>query len=288
MTSLFDYIFVKQQKPTIVKLIRKVTVSHGRHLKSRINNLLDIEDNLNFTLNMKQKIVVFTGAGISKESGIPTFRDANGMWNKYDAKKLASVAGFEENPQAVLDFYNARRKNLLEVEPNHAHYVLAELEKQHDVTIVTQNVDNLHERAGSTKVFHLHGELTKVTSSRNRLDPNCIMDYPLDTPIRIGDKAADGSQLRPFIVWFGEFLGPEIEAAIDHVKNADIFVVIGTSLVVYPAAGLINYAHHEVPKFLIDPGEMGDRLPQGFKHIKATAVEGVDVLLNEINDLCNT
>ena len=143
MTSLFDYIFVKQQKPTIVKLIRKVTVSHGRHLKSGINNLLDIEDNLNFTLNMKQKIVVFTGAGISKESGIPTFRDANGMWNKYDAKKLASVAGFEENPQAVLDFYNARRKNLLDVEPNHAHYVLAELEKQHDVTIVTQNVDNL-------------------------------------------------------------------------------------------------------------------------------------------------
>lgn len=237
---------------------------------------------------MRYKIVVLTGAGISKESGIPTFRDANGMWNKYDAMKLASVAGFEEEPQAVLDFYNVRRKNLLDVEPNHAHYVLAELEKQHDVTIVTQNVDNLHERAGSTNVIHLHGELTKVTSSLNRLDSNCIKEYPLDIPIRLGDKAADGSQLRPFIVWFGEYLGPEAEVAIEQIKYADIFVVIGTSLVVYPAAGLVHYAHHEVPKYLIDPNEMIDRLPAGFKHIKTTAVKGVDILMDEINDICNT
>ena len=234
---------------------------------------------------MRYKIVVFTGAGISKESGIPTFRDANGMWNKYDANKLASVAGFEEDPQAVLDFYNARRMNLLKVEPNHAHYVLAELEKQHDVTIVTQNVDDLHERAGSTNVIHLHGELTKVTSSWNRLNPDCVKDYPLDTPIRIGDKAADGSQLRPFIVWFGEFLGPETEIAIEHIKKADIFVVIGTSLIVYPAAGLVHYAHHEVPKYLIDPSDMAERLPTGFKHLKATAVEGVDILLEELSKL---
>ena len=234
---------------------------------------------------MRYKIVVFTGAGISKESGIPTFRDANGMWNKYDAKKLASVAGFEEDPQAVLDFYNARRKNLLEVEPNHAHYVLAELEKQHDVTIVTQNVDDLHERSGSTNVIHLHGELTKVTSSWNRLNPDYIREYPLDKPIRFGDKAADGSQLRPFIVWFGEFLGPETEVAIEVIKYADIFVVIGSSLVVYPAAGLVHYAHHEVPKYLIDPSDMDERLPTGFKHIKATAVEGVDILLEELNKL---
>lgn len=131
---------------------------------------------------MKKNLVVFTGAGISAESGIPTFRDSNGMWGKYDAMKLASVEGFREDPQAVLDFYNARRKNLLEVEPNHAHQVLAELEKRYDVTIVTQNVDNLHERAGSSRVIHLHGELSKVTSSRDRLKRDCIQEY-LDSSI---------------------------------------------------------------------------------------------------------
>lgn len=233
---------------------------------------------------MRQKLVVFTGAGISAESGIPTFRDANGMWGNYDAMKLASVAGFEEDPQTVLDFYNARRKNLLEVEPNHAHRVLADLEKQYDVTIITQNVDNLHERAGSSEVIHLHGELTKVTSSRNHLDTNCIKEYPLDIPIRLGDKAADGSQLRPYIVWFGEFV-ENMDTAIRLVKYADIFVVIGTSLVVYPAAGLINYAHKEIPKFLIDPSEMQDKLPYGFQHIKATAVEGVDELVRRLEGI---
>lgn len=233
----------------------------------------------------RQNIVVLTGAGISKESGIPTFRDNNGMWKKYDARKLASVVGFEEDPQAVLDFYNARRKNLLEVQPNHAHKMLAELEKQHDVTIITQNVDDLHERAGSSRVVHLHGELKKVTSSLNRLNPDCIKYYPLDVPIRMGDKAADGSQLRPFIVWFGEYLGPEAEQAVVLVENADIFVVIGTSLVVYPAAGLVNYAHHDVPKFLIDPGDMQGRLPKGFRHIQKTAVEGIDILMEELANL---
>ena len=233
---------------------------------------------------MKQRLVVFTGAGISAESGIPTFRDANGMWEKHDAMKLASVGGFEEDPQAVLDFYNARRKNLLEVEPNQAHLVLAELEKQYDVIIITQNVDNLHERAGSTKVIHLHGELTKVTSSRNRLDPDCIKDYPLDVPIRLGDKAADGSQLRPYIVWFGEYVD-NMDLAEHLVKMADVFVVIGTSLVVYPAAGLVNYAHREVPKFLIDPGDMQVKLPFGFEHIKATAVEGVAELVRKLKEI---
>ena len=231
---------------------------------------------------VRQKIVVLTGAGISRESGIPTFRDNNGMWKKYDAQKLASVAGFEEDPQAVLDFYNARRKNLLEVQPNHAHRMLAELEKLHDVTIITQNVDDLHERAGSSHVIHLHGELTKVTSSLNRLNPDYIKEYPLDVPIRLGDKAADGSQLRPFIVWFGEYLGLEMDEAVEQVRNADIFVVIGTSLVVYPAAGLVNYARPEIPKFLIDPGDMQGRLPKGFHHIQKTAVEGIDILMDEI------
>ena len=234
---------------------------------------------------VRQNIVVLTGAGISKESGIPTFRDNNGIWRKHDAIKLASVMGFEEDPQAVLDFYNARRKNLLEVQPNHAHKMLAELEKQHDVTIITQNVDDLHERAGSSRVIHLHGELKKVTSSLNRLNPYCIKEYPLDVPIRLGDKAADGSQLRPYIVWFGEYLGLEMDEAVKLVRYADIFVVIGTSLVVYPAAGLLNYAHHEVPKFLIDPGDMQGRLPEGFHHIQKTAVEGIDILMEEISKL---
>ena len=233
---------------------------------------------------MPQKLVVFTGAGISAESGIPTFRDANGMWGKYDAMKLASVEGFEEDPQAVLDFYNARRKNLLEVQPNHAHFVLAELEKQYDVTIVTQNVDNLHERAGSNKVLHLHGELSKVTSSRNRLDPNCTKEYPLDVPIRLGDKAADGSQLRPYIVWFGEYVD-NLEEAVHFVEQADIFVVIGTSLVVYPAAGLVNYSKREIPKFLIDPNDIKGGLLMGYQHIKATAVEGVDELVRRLEVL---
>lgn len=236
-------------------------------------------------MSERKKIVVLTGAGISKESGIPTFRDNDGMWKKYDARKLASVAGFEEDPQAVLDFYNARRKNLLEVQPNHAHRMLAELEKYYDVAIVTQNVDDLHERAGSTRVIHLHGELTKVTSSLNRLDPECVKEYPLDVPIKMGDKAADGSQLRPYIVWFGEYLGPEIEQAVILIENADIFVVIGTSLVVYPAAGLVMYAQHKAPKFLVDPGDMQGRLPDNFHHIQKTAVEGIDILMDEISKL---
>ncbi len=204
------------------------------------------------------------------------------MWMKYDARKLASVEGFEEDPQAVLDFYNARRKNLLKVHPNHAHKMLAELEKQHDVTIITQNVDDLHERAGSSRVIHLHGELTKVTSSLDRLNPDYIKEYPLEVPIRMGDKAADGSQLRPYIVWFGESLGPEIEQAVIMIENADLFVVIGTSLVVYPAAILVNFAQHGVPKILIDPGNLQGRLPEDFHHIQKTAVEGIDILMEAI------
>ena len=204
------------------------------------------------------------------------------MWMKYDARKLASVEGLEEDPQAVLDFYNARRKNLLKVHPNHAHKMLAELEKQHDVTIITQNVDDLHERAGSSRVIHLHGELTKVTSSLDRLNPDYIKEYPLDVPIRMGDKAADGSQLRPYIVWFGESLGPEIEQAVIMIENADLFVVIGTSLVVYPAAILVNFAQHGVPKILIDPGNLQGRLPEDFHHIQKTAVEGIDILMEAI------
>ena len=230
----------------------------------------------------RQKIVILTGAGISKESGLDTFRDKDGMWQKHDAMRLSSIEGFEQEPQAVLDFYNARRKQLLEVEPNEAHRLLAELEKWHDVTVITQNIDNLHERAGSTRVIHLHGELTKVTSSRNRLDPHCIKEYPLDVPIRLGDKADDGSQLRPYIVWFGEYV-PAMEVAEDHVREADIFVVIGSSLSVYPAAGLTRYAHGSVPKFVVDP--YLEIIPTGFTHIKDTATRGVAQLKKEIERL---
>ncbi len=234
-------------------------------------------------MEKRKNIVVFTGAGISRESGIPTFRDMDGLWEKFDPMKMASVEGFKEDPAAVLEFYNARRKNLMDVQPNHAHYVLAELEKKHDVTIITQNVDDLHERAGSSRVIHLHGDLRKVTSSVNRFDPDCIKELPLDVPIRMGDKAVDGSQLRPFIVWFGESLD-NIEETAELISQADVFVVVGTSLVVYPAAGLVMFAPKEAAKYLIDPSDMGGRLPSGFKHIQSSAVEGIDVLIKELDD----
>ena len=232
--------------------------------------------------SVRQKVVILTGAGISAESGLATFRDENGLWKQSDAKQLASVTGFKENPQAVLDFYNSRRKQLLKVEPNHAHKMLAELEKWHDVTIITQNVDNLHERAGNSHVIHLHGELTKVTSSKDRLNPRCIKEYPLDKPICLGDNADDGSQLRPFIVWFGEYVYA-IEVAVDYVKQADVFVVIGTSLTVHPAANLVEYAHNEIPKFIIDPNIKD--VPNGFVHIKGSATTGVDELIEYLKIL---
>lgn len=178
---------------------------------------------------MRQQIVVFTGAGISKESGLSTFRDNDGVWSKYNPDVVATPQGFEANPEESLQFYNERRLALAKAVPNHAHIVLANLAEKHDVTIITQNVDDLHERAGSKKVIHLHGELKKVTSSLNRLNKDCIKELPLDTPIRIGDLASDGSQLRPYVVMFGEYLS-DMTDAIRIVKNADIFLVIGTSL----------------------------------------------------------
>jgi NAD-dependent deacetylase len=186
-------------------------------------------------------MVVLSGAGISAESGLSTFRDTDGLWKNYNWERLASIDGFYEDPKAVLDFYNMRRKRLNEVAPNHTHKLLAELEKWHDVTIITQNVDNLHERAGSTRVIHLHGELTKMCSSRNPNDPRYIVELkPEAYETHVDDLAGDGSPLRPFIVWFGEAV-PMIETAIDYVSQADILIIIGTSLNVYPAAGLINY-----------------------------------------------
>ena len=202
---------------------------------------------------MRKKLVFITGAGISAESGIRTFRDSDGLWEEYPVMQVASIQGYVKDPELVIRFYNERRLQLLDCEPNEAHRLVAALEKDFNVTVVTQNVDNLHEVAGSTNVIHLHGELMKATSSNNPNDPDCIVELPIDNPvIAMGDKAKDGSQLRPFIVWFGEAV-PMIEPAIEEVSQADILVVIGTSLNVYPAAGLINYAQPNTRIYLIDP-----------------------------------
>ncbi|MDO4180124.1 MAG: NAD-dependent deacylase [Bacteroidales bacterium] len=203
-----------------------------------------------------KKLVILTGAGMSAESGISTFRDAGGLWDKYPVEQVATPEGYAANPKLVTEFYNERRKQLLDVKPNRGHELVAEMEKYFDVTVITQNVDNLHERAGSSHVIHLHGELTKVTSSRQPNNPAYIKELkPEDYEVHIGDLAADGSQLRPFIVWFGESV-PMIETAIDYAEQADIFLIIGTSLNVYPAAGLLNYVPSHVPVYLIDPKQV--------------------------------
>ena len=232
----------------------------------------------------KKNLVVLTGAGISKESGLSTFRDKDGMWQNFNAQDLASIQGYGRDRAKVLEFYNARRKNLLTVEPNHAHYVLAELEKEYNVSIITQNVDDLHERAGSTNVLHLHGELRKVTGSNNPNDPKCIVEKPLDEPILIGEKAADGSQMRPYIVFFGENV-PNMTKAKRIAEEADIFVIIGTSLQVYPAANLTDSVTWGIPCFIIDPGEFYEQALYGFKHIKTTAVAGIDIHKEELKTL---
>ncbi|MCM0668302.1 SIR2 family NAD-dependent protein deacylase [Flavobacterium tyrosinilyticum] len=196
---------------------------------------------------MKKKLVVLTGAGISAESGIKTFRDSDGLWEGHDVMEVATPEGWHKNQELVLDFYNKRRQQLKEVNPNLGHIILAELEKDFDVQIITQNVDDLHERAGSTNVLHLHGELLKVRSTQNK---NLILDWTED--LQTGDLDTNGHQLRPHIVWFGEEV-PALEEAIDITETADYFAVIGTSLQVYPAAGLISYTPSTTPVFYIDP-----------------------------------
>ena len=220
-----------------------------------------------------KKIVALTGAGISAESGITTFRDSGGMWEQYDVMEVASIDGWHKNPQLMLRFYNDRRKQLDEVEPNAAHRILAELETDFDVTIVTQNVDNLHERGGSTNVIHLHGELTKARSSS---DPNMIIDVG-SSPIEWGEKAPDGTQLRPHIVWFGEAV-PLIATAAKAVSTADILLIIGTSLNVYPAAGLVGYADRNASIYLIDPNEVTSNLGRKITIIREKATTGMEKL----------
>lgn len=220
---------------------------------------------------MKKRVVVLSGAGISAESGLDTFRDSNGLWANYRIEDVCTPDALRRNPELVLNFYNMRREQLLKVEPNAAHFALVELEKYFTVDIVTQNVDNLHERAGSSNVLHLHGELLKSRSIKN---PSLIVDTPGD--VHIGDFAPDGSQLRPHIVFFGEEV-PELESGAKLVSLADIFIVVGTSLAVYPAAGLVDYVRHGVSSFLVDPADVRPSYRE-FTHVKKRACEGVPEL----------
>ena len=231
---------------------------------------------------MKKKLVVLTGAGVSAESGITTFRDSNGLWENFKVEDVASIEGWYNNPSLVLDFYNARRAQLATVKPNAAHIAIAELEKEYDVTVVTQNVDNLHERAGSTRIIHLHGELTKVRpeNTYNEMDgfsEESVFDIGTDY-INIGDLAPNGIQLRPHIVWFGEAV-PKINIAIDAVEAADILLIVGTSLQVYPAAGLYAYAKNETPIYIIDPKDVPVRDGR-ITHIKDVATRGMETFKN--------
>ena len=227
---------------------------------------------------MKKNLVVLSGAGMSAESGISTFRDAGGLWEQYPVAQVASIEGYMRNPELVTNFYNERRRQLKEVEPNEGHRGVAALERWYDVTVVTQNVDNLHERAGSSRVIHLHGELVKACSSRDPYDPRYIRTLKPDEDIHMGEKAGDGSQLRPFIVWLGEAV-PEIETAVGYVRQADIFVIIGTSLNVYPAAGLLSYVPRRAEVFLIDPKPVDTHSSHSVHVIRKGASEGVRELV---------
>lgn len=225
----------------------------------------------------KKKIVVLTGAGVSAESGISTFRDNGGLWDKYDPQVVASIDGWRADRKMLLDFYNMQRLQLKDARPNAAHLAIAALEKDYDVTVITQNVDNLHERAGSTRIIHLHGELTKVRPEYGEYDRTFSEKEVFDigyTEIHLGDKAPNGSQLRPHIVWFGESV-PMIEKAIEAVQEADILLIVGTSLQVYPAAGLYRYANWSTPVYVIDPNDLMVR-DSRLTHIKEPATKGME------------
>lgn len=219
-----------------------------------------------------KKIVVLTGAGISAESGLKTFRDSDGLWEGHRVEDVATPEAFARNPALVLDFYNYRRQQVAQAEPNLAHAVLAQLERDFDVQIITQNIDDLHERAGSTKVLHLHGEIFKMRSSRNT-----AMIYPIKGDIQMGDLAEDGTQLRPYIVWFGEAV-PMIEPAAEMVADADLFAVVGTSLVVYPAAGLVNCTKPDTPVFVVDKKIPSIKAGNRLKIFEQPATEGMVAL----------
>ncbi len=224
-----------------------------------------------------KKLVVLTGSGISAESGIKTFRDMGGLWEQYDVTEVASPDAWERDPELVLRFYNERRKQLLESEPNIGHKTLAELEKYFDVQIITQNVDDLHERAGSSNVLHLHGEIRKAQSTA---DPNLIYDIE-GWELKLGDKCEKGSQLRPYVVWFGEPV-PNIQKAAEISGQADIYAVIGTSLQVYPAAGLVDFVNENVPLYVIDPQASRPGRTENVRLIQEKAGTGVPKMKEEL------
>ena len=226
---------------------------------------------------MKEKIAVLTGAGVSAESGLGTYRDNGGLWNNYDPMEVASIEGWYRNRKLVLDFYNMQRAKLRDAQPNAAHLAIAALEDKYDVTVITQNVDNLHEKAGSTRVIHLHGEATKVRPENGVYDESYSEREVIDVgyePVNLGDKAPNGSQLRPHIVFFGEAV-PKIERAIDIVSAADLLLIVGTSMQVYPAAGLYRYADPKTPIYVIDPADMPLHDAR-ITHIKEVATKGME------------
>jgi len=229
---------------------------------------------------MSKRIVVLTGAGMSAESGIKTFRDNDGLWNNYRVEEVATPEAWAADMDLVLEFYNQRRKQLFECEPNPAHYALAELQDKHDVRIITQNVDDLHERAGSKQVLHLHGELKKA---RSVTDPDYVIELQ-DWELKAGDTCPKGGQLRPHIVWFGEPV-PNISLAAEIATSAEIMMVIGTSMQVYPAAGLIHYAPVDCMKYYVDPAAMENSTVENMKVIRKKAGEGVPELVRELLSL---
>ena len=234
----------------------------------------------------KKKIAVLTGAGVSAESGLGTFRDNDGLWAKYDPMEVASIEGYYRNRELVLGFYNMRRKELALAKPNSAHRDIAALEEGNIVTVITQNVDNLHERAGSTRVVHLHGELTKVRPETGVYDDTFSEKEVIDVryeEVNLGDKAPNGSQLRPHIVFFGEAV-PMIDRAIDVISECDVLLIVGTSLQVYPAAGLYRYARADTPVYVIDPKEIPIH-GGNIHHIRATATEGMKEFIHIIDTL---
>lgn len=225
----------------------------------------------------KNKLVVFSGAGISAESGLRTFRDSNGLWEDYKVEDVATPEAWERNPDMVLSFYNKRRKQVIEAKPNAAHYALVELEKKFDVQIITQNIDDLHERAGSKKVLHLHGEIIK---SRSSLHPELVYKIR-GSEIKMGDTCEKGSQLRPHVVWFGESV-PQMESACRLAEKAAVFIIVGTSLSVYPAAGLIEFVPKDTPKYLIDPQPINKVFIQNLIIKRENAVIGLTEIVNNL------
>ncbi len=227
----------------------------------------------------KKKLVVLTGAGISAESGLKTFRDSDGLWEGYDIEEVATATAWKRNPALVLEFYNMRRQNVADAQPNAAHYALAALQENFEVHIITQNIDDLHERAGSKNIVHLHGEIFKMRSEKNE---NLVSE--IRGPIQIGDKAADGAQLRPHIVWFEEAV-PMMDEAIQQVKTANIFLIVGTSLVVYPAAGLVNYVPWTIPKFIVDKKIPYTSSLHHLTTIEKSASEGMQEFIQIVHEL---